>query len=147
MAHLRQQIREAIATALSGLSTTGSRVYTSRVYPVQTADLPCLLIYADSERSNALTISCPRPLERSVQFRVEAYAKATSDLDDTLDQICVEVERALAMPVSALVGIVRSITLDSTELELVSAEKPTGRARLAYTVDYFVAEDAPDVAL
>ena len=31
MAHVRQQIREAIGTACTGLSTTGARVYQARV--------------------------------------------------------------------------------------------------------------------
>ena len=34
MAHLRKQIRDNVVTALTGLSTTGSRVYGSRVYPM-----------------------------------------------------------------------------------------------------------------
>ena len=34
MAHLRKQIRDDVVTTLTGLSTTGSKVYASRVYPI-----------------------------------------------------------------------------------------------------------------
>ena len=36
--HVRQQIRERIATDLTGLTTTGSKVYQSRVYPAIAGD-------------------------------------------------------------------------------------------------------------
>ena len=48
--HLRQQIRERIGTTLTGLSTTGSNVYQSRVYQLEDSNLPALLIYTKSDR-------------------------------------------------------------------------------------------------
>lgn len=146
--HLRRQIREAIATAVTGLATTGSRVFQSRVYPVQTTELPCLLIYTRSETSTPLTIHPDRVLDRVLQLEIVAIAKATADLDDTLDGVCKEVETALAMPLSALSGKGKSIQLVSTEIELSGeGERPTGQAVLTYQVDYFNQENAPDVAL
>lgn len=41
----RQQIREALETQLTGLTTTGARVYTSRVYPLNEDNLPALRIF------------------------------------------------------------------------------------------------------
>lgn len=146
--HLRRQIREAVAGAVTGLTTTGSRVFQSRVYPTQTTELPCLLVYARSETSAPLTIHPDRVLDRVLQLEIVAIAKATSDLDDTLDQVCKEVETALAMPLAALNGKGKSIQLLSTEIELSGeGERPTGRAVLTYQVDYFNQENAPDVAL
>ena len=52
MAHLRKQIRDNVVTALTGLSTTGSRVYASRVYP----NLPGLCVYTKSESVEILTM-------------------------------------------------------------------------------------------
>ena len=34
--HLRQQIREYFGTTLNNLTTNGTRVYESRVYPLET---------------------------------------------------------------------------------------------------------------
>ena len=33
--HIRQQIREKFGTTLTGLTTTGSNVFESRVYPLE----------------------------------------------------------------------------------------------------------------
>ena len=35
MAHVRKQIRDAVITTLTGLSTTGSNVFRSRIYPLE----------------------------------------------------------------------------------------------------------------
>jgi hypothetical protein len=145
--HVRRQIREAVATAVTGLATTGARVFQSRVYPAQTSELPCLLIYTRSEVSEPITIHAPKELQRRVQLEVVAIAKATADLDDTLDGICKEVEIALAEPVAGLAGLSKSIALVSTEFDLQGvAEKPAGSATMVYAVDYFTFENAPDVA-
>ena len=47
--HLRRQIRERAATTLTGLSTTGSNVFQSRFYPMESAGLPGLCIYTKDE--------------------------------------------------------------------------------------------------
>ena len=48
--HVRKQIRDRLVTLLTGLATTGSRVYKSRVYNLApTYELPCLLIYTLEE--------------------------------------------------------------------------------------------------
>ena len=46
--HIRQQIREKFGTLLTGLTTTGSNVYQSRVYPLENANLPALIIVSSS---------------------------------------------------------------------------------------------------
>lgn len=146
--HLRRQIREAIGSAVTGLATTGARVFQSRVYPLQDAELPGLLIASESEVSIGETLGAPRLLMRTLRMQVAAIAKATADLDDTLDQIAKEVEIALAMPCAALAGIAKTITLASTEIELEgTADQPKGRATLTYEVTYLAAENAPDTAL
>lgn len=145
--HVRRQIREAVATAVTGLATTGARVYQSRVYPVEQTNLPGLLIRTYRESSKAETIHAPRLMERTLLLEVIAVAKAVTDLDDTLDGICKEVEIALAMPVSALAGKAKDITLIATDIELNGeGERPTGRARMIFEIEYFTLDNAPDVA-
>lgn len=145
--HIRQQIREAIGTAVTGLATTGARVFQSRVYPVQTAELPCLLVYSRDEVSAVVTIHGPPMLQRTLRMEVVVLVKATADLDDALDGICKEVEIVLADPVAGLINLAKSIGLTSTEFELQGvAEKQAGRATLVYEVEYFTLENAPDVA-
>lgn len=146
--HLRRQIREGVAIAVTSLPTTGARVFQSRVYPAQTAELPGLLVYTRGDTITPETIHGPRLLQRNVQLEVVAVAKAAADLDDTLDQICKEVEIALADPVATLASIAKSIVLVSTTIEMErSGEKPTGSATMVYDVETYHLETAPDVAL
>ena len=146
--HLRRQIREAVATAISGLATTGARVFPSRVYPLETeGDLPGLLVFTLAEASSRSTLPAPGLMQRTVRLQVVAVAEATADLDDALDQICKEVEIALAMPCAALAGIAKTITLTSTDVELRgTSSRPVGQAAMTYEVVYMAAENAPDVA-
>ena len=95
MAHLRQQIRERVATTLTGLTTTGSNVFQSRVYPIENTKLPCLLIYTREESSEPLDMSPPRTIEKRLSLVIEGYVKANSNYDDTIDTITKEVEVAI----------------------------------------------------
>ncbi len=95
MAHKRQSIRERVASTLTGLATTGSNVFQSRVYPIENTKLPCLLIYTREETSEPLTTNPPRAIEKVLSLVVEGYVKANTNFDDTIDTICEEVEEAL----------------------------------------------------
>ena len=100
MAHVRKQIRDAIKTALTGLATTGANCYQSRVFPFESTKLPALLIYTKSETTDFDTISLPRDVMRVLEINVEAYVQGTANYDNTLDQIAVEVEEAIAADVT-----------------------------------------------
>ena len=89
--HVRQQIREYFGTTLTGLTTTGANVYESRVYTLQEDTLPSLVIYTKSESSEPIVIGTDRVMSRELSVVVEAYCKATSNFDDTIDTISKEV--------------------------------------------------------
>lgn len=142
-AHLHTQIRAALATKLTGLATTASRVYANRLYPMDAASLPGLRIYADSEEAETLTVHAPPLLERRLSVVVEACAKAASGLDDSLDQISKEVETALAAGIT-----VGSRTLNpiysgmSYEDDL--GDVPVGVKRMTFSILFEAAANAPD---
>ena len=52
--HIRQQIRERVGTTLTGLSTTGSNVFQSRVFNLEESNLPAIIIYTKSEAGELL---------------------------------------------------------------------------------------------
>ena len=52
--HIRQQIRERVGTTLTGLTTTVSNVFKSRVYNLEDSKLPAIIIYTKSEDSELL---------------------------------------------------------------------------------------------
>ena len=52
MAHVRQQIRDRVATTLtSAVSLVSSRVFTTRVHPLNEDLLPAISVYTGSESS------------------------------------------------------------------------------------------------
>ena len=145
--HIRQQIREYFGTTLTGLTTTGSNVYESRVYPIENSKLPALIIYTKSETSEPIVIGTDRVMSRELSVVVEGYAKATSDFDDTIDTISKEVEQAIAAD-RTLDGKAKDTYLESTEIEFNGeGEKPLGYVSLTFLTNYYVQETNPDVAV
>lgn len=141
MPHARQLIREAAATALTGLATTGSRVFQSRVYPLKDADLPCLLVNTDEEDITSDSIG-PLLLDRSLRLTVRCVAKATANMDDTLDTMIAEVEAVLNG--SSLGGKAKQILPASIRVQMEGdQDKPVGVAEIGFSVSYYTAGSDP----
>lgn len=141
--HVRQQLREAVATVVTGLTTTSTRVFQSRVYPLQTSELPCLVITTDGDKVENLTVHNPVQQQRETQVRIEAYARATSNLDDTLDTICKEVEIAIA---NASSSTVKGSFYIGAQLDTeVLGDQPIGKATMLFSKSLYTVSNAPDV--
>ena len=146
MAHLRQSIRERIATDVTGLTTTGTNVFQSRVYPIEDSSLPCLLVYSTSEDSEVTEMASPRPMTRSLNVIVQGVVGATPP-DDTLDLISKEVEVALAGDVS-INSLANNSFLSSTEIEFnADGASPIGTVILNYVVEYRNLDNNPETAI
>ena len=146
MAHLRQSIRERIATDVTGLTTTGSNVFQSRVYPIEDSKLPCLLVYTTSEDSEVTEMASPRPMTRTLNVVVQGVVGATTP-DDTLDLISKEVEVALAGDVTVN-SLANNSFLSSTEIEFnAEGAKPIGTVILNYIVEYRNLDNNPESAI
>jgi hypothetical protein len=142
MSHLIQQIREAVATAVTGLTTTGSRVYQSRLYPRALPAGPCLVVSTDSESASQLTVHPTPRLQRSLTVTIRAYALANDNLDDVLDTVQSEVEVALGN--TTLSGKVQTLTYTGRSLLLDEAtDQPVGVLTLTYEAVYVTASNAP----
>ena len=145
--HVRQQIREYFGTTLTGLTTTGANVYESRVYTLQEDTLPSLVIYTKSETSEPIVIGTDRVMSRELSVVVEAYCKATSNFDDTIDTISKEVEEAI-MADRTLGGLAKDTYVESTEIEYTGeGEQPVGYVTLTFLTNYYVQETNPDIAV
>ena len=145
--HVRQQIREQIASTLNNLTTTGNRVYQSRVYPIATGGTPALLVYTKSEESEPVVIGTNRLTSRDLSVAVEIYVKATSNFDDIIDTSTKEIEIAIATD-PTLNGLAKDCYLESTEIIFnTEGEQPLGFATLIFLTNYYVKAQAPDVAV
>jgi len=146
--HLRKQIRDAAATTLTGLATTGTRVFASRVYPLQEADLPALRVDTNNEDVDSESIVVNRVLDRTVQLLVQACVKQNTAYNDTIDQIIKEVEVALSTLAAQTMAGAKSVQLLRIEVVLAGeGEKPVAVATMLFAVPYHTALNAPDVAL
>ena len=143
--HVRQQLREAVATLVTSLTTTGANVFQSRVYPLQTTDLPCLVITTDGDQVENLTIHSPAEQQRETRVRIEAYARATTALDDTLDLICKEVEIAIA---GASTSLVKGLMYNGCQIDVeVIGDQPVGKASMIFSKDLYTVSNAPDALI
>jgi len=144
--HVREQIRSRIVTNVTGLASTGSRVFESRIYPLESSELPGLLVYTISEESEPIRIGPNRLLERVLNVVVQPYCESNSDFDGTIDEICKEVETALASD-RTVNGLAKDLFIASTEITYSSeGAKPVGYATMVFTVDYYTDAQSPDVA-
>jgi hypothetical protein len=147
MSHVRQQIREQVATTVTGLATTGSNVFQSRVYPLQDANLPALLVYSINEDSNADVMGSTLVAQRDLNIVIEGYVKATTDFDDTVDTICAQVEAAMGAD-RTLNNLAKFSQLVSTEINYNGeGESPVGVVTLTYAVQYRTAVNDAESSL
>ena len=149
MTHVRQQIRERIATNVTGLTTTGARVYQSRVYNLEAENLPGLLVYSNNETSerDTMGILANQDLDRTLELVIEGYASTASNLDDVLDLIAEEVETAVAADPTCN-GLSKDLFLSETTISLTGeGDSPAGVLSLTFQVSYRTTTTAPGTAL
>ena len=143
--HVRQQLREAVATLVTSLTTTGTNVFQSRVYPLQTSELPCLVITTDGDQVDNITMNNPAQQQRETLVRIAAYARATTTLDDTLDLICKEVEIAIA---GASTSLVKGLMYNGCQIDIEAiGDQPVGKASMIFSKDLYTESNAPDVLI
>jgi hypothetical protein len=175
MAHQRKNIRDAVRALLLGKTSAGTRVFKTRLVPFRRLTLPAIAVYARSEPVDPESKNtAPRELRRELKLVLEAMVAEGStvagevvkgtdgtpngdgspDLDDALDQLALEIERAMdADPTLGIDAVDTSILADSqldviTEVEGRAIDPPVGLLTLTYAVTYFTsAPDAADVVL
>ena len=139
MAHVRQQIRDAVATRLtSQVGLVSSRVFTTRVHPLNEALLPAISVYTGSESSERYQAGVT-DMNRELSLEVDVYVRETSSFDDDCDAIAVQVEEAMAGDFT-IGGLAKSSVLTSTEIQFDGeADQILGVAKLTYQVRYVTA--------
>lgn len=144
--HARQQLRTALVTRVTGLTTTGPRVFASRMFPMAADSMPGLIVYTNDESSDDGSLGIPRLQHRTVSLSIEGYAKAANGLDDLLDQIAKEVETAISAD-PLLGGKARDCAIADTAFDLGAADQNIGVIRMRYVAKYNVKEGVVDALL
>lgn len=147
MTHVRQQIRDRLVTVLTGLTTTGTNVFRSRIFPLEATKLPALCIFTKSEAVEFDVMGLPRSIGRVLDVGVEAYVSGVSNYDNTLDTIAVEVEEAIAADVT-LNGLAKDATVTAFEADFAGdGEQPVAVGRFTVTVQYRTKENDVETAV
>lgn len=142
MAHKRKSIRENIVSELTGLATTGTNVFESRVYPIQ--ELPGICVYTLEEESEYRTVKPPRNIRRELVVAIEVYVKARQNYDDTIDQISSEIEDALTDDIKRG-GHAQDTRIISMNTEFsAEGEQHIAIMTLTVGVTYFTNEGSPE---
>ena len=151
MPHIREQVRTAAAALVTGLATTGSRVYVARdlsSYPLQPAELPGLLVEVVDEAVQQTGIGgAGTPLVCEALLRISALAKSVAGAVDTVDDACAEVQAAVMT--SGRIGGAVVLGYVGTQGPGIDAgtERPVARAVMTFAVRYVMARSDATVAL
>ena len=146
MSHARTQIRNAIFGILD-TAIANITIQKSRIYPIGSGKLPAILIYTRQENLQDSSLSKPRTQFRNLSLVIEVIAKANNDLDQTLDDLAVQIEEALFVDTS-LGGLVKDTILQTTDIQyLDEGDKPHGVMVMTYTITYAVQETTPETLI
>lgn len=141
--HVRQQLREAIVAAVTGLASTGARVYSALTYPALQSDLPHLEVNTVEEQAESVSLHGPGLIERTVVIEITARAIATSGLATMVDDVAAEVETALGGSVMVS-GKEVPLSYQGASIQFSSeADQPVGVATLRYQATLYTASNAP----
>ena len=133
---IEQLIRETATSTLTGLTTTGSNIFASRVHNLEAIKLPALLLYTRDLESEPLVLGATRTIEKNLTLHVEGYVKQNTNYDDKIDDICVEVEEALFTN-RLLNNLVKDTFLTESVIEYENeGETPLARVLMDFQVVY-----------
>jgi hypothetical protein len=151
--HVGKQCVDAIVTAVTGLTTTGTDVYPARIHSVPGAKIPALLVYANDlvidPSTDALQSDGNRGMLITVSVSVEALVKEVlvATMESTAWTILSEVQTALEAD-KTLGGLSKDMKLDSVEWDrLGEGDKSILSMRTVWMVLFRIKESAPTVVL
>lgn len=146
--HMRERAVTAIATATTGLTTTGTNVFRGRVSPFEEQELPGGNVVDGPERIEPGTYPRPRIQERYLQVDWIIQVRKVDGYGTQRNKIIKEVEIALANPAVAASFGAKAITLRHIETPIEMQNEVTYvQVAMNFEVYYLAAENAPDVPL
>ena len=143
-AHVRRQIREAAKLALTGLPSTGARVFSGDPFAKSTDDGAFLVVAAPEEVRDDDLSDIGRISGRRMTLLIIGEAEAL-DIEDVLDAIALEVEAALE---GQTFGGLAKTTIFMRAGKDVSdiGKQRSGQVRIEFAVPYRVRSGQPDTA-
>lgn len=137
MTHRAESIVEAVKTKVTNLTTTAARVYRGRVYPLQSAELPGLLVYLGADK--ILRYLSQGQVDSLVTVHIDAVVKSiTTQVDTLLNTIREEITVALQQDYRQGLAYVIDTHENGAGAPEMSgdADQPTAVMRLSWDIEY-----------
>lgn len=135
MANNRKAIREAVKAILSGNTSVGSNVYTSRNEPLWESELPAILVSTGDEEATPRDNS-GRQYIRTLTLTIEIKAEGNATVDDDLDDLANEVETIIVANNSLNATAIAAKYKSTSKTLDAESETEKGVATLTYEVQY-----------
>jgi len=135
------QVIDAVAARLVGATTAGTRVHTSRAWPLAEADLPAWRVTAEDETVEPATVGSIN--EHSLSIAARGIVRAVADLDDALHALA-----EAALTALFVAPLPHRLRLEGIEREMSSeGEAAVGAITLHLRCTYYVKPAAPGTIL
>lgn len=128
----REQILQAVATALAGTTQVGSRIYRSRVEPLSRGEAPAIVVEPVADQAQQNT-SLPT-LDWNLTVRVAVIVRGMVP-DQVADPIVQDMHSRLMADLT-LGGYAYDVQPLNVQFELQSADQPAGVVICDYAVRY-----------
>lgn len=146
MAHVRIQIRDAVAAQLNAIPALAGRVNVESTDPAQAPALPLVYVEAHAEQIERVTMG--GRLQRTLTCQIIMADKATTPLatDDALEALAVLVEASLvSVPALLLLKDTRLVAMEKGFSG--EGESEVGVLRLTYEISAHTAESDPETLI
>lgn len=147
--HLLRQIRDAVKTALTGLSlnavTIQPFVNRSDDQALQDSELPAFRIRVRTSSAAIESIGVNRVYDRVADIEVDGCVKKNATFEDDVYELVRLAEVAL---INSAVTAAKRIDIKSIEIvDDAQGEKPVCIAKMTFEVEFYSVAGVPDVAL
>lgn len=143
-----QCVARIAAILVAAGTVAGPRVYTNRSWPLADADLPALIVHADTELLTAATVGYPWVDSHELEVRVQGYVRATETLDDDINALAEQVVAGLfSTQANAQLSPLVGVDMRCAEIErFMSTLGPAdvGQATVTLSLRFHTASNAPD---
>lgn len=142
MALAAAQVIDAIAARISGATSAGTNVFTSRAWPLAEGDLPACRVVAGAEEITPEGLG-DRLGQHLLDVHASFYARAVADLDDALHALAVA-----ALPAIFAAPVPYGLTLQGIDREMAKeGEAAVGVITLRLQALFFTVPSAPETIL
>ncbi len=144
MPHARQQIRDAAATLITGLASTGTRVFKNRLHQLQQSDLPCWSVSTGDEDAEVINTT----QDRTMLLQFDGFARGATG-ENAEDALSTMIEELEAVMVEDSMPLLKTLQLESVEIDYdaENTDQVIGSCTVTYRARYFTAEGAAGTAL